>query len=328
MRFKPLDKQVLMDAIDGVKNPPRVPVNLGIWAGAHIYTGKNKRRAKKIIKRYPDDVVMIWARNSNMYPKTKVENKGLDEQIALESYDDLEKYLKRFQNPDEVKFRFNRNNKQYKIFGYWNLLFENHWNIRGMENALTDYYLYPNEVHTLFRKITDYFKVLIVKAGKEENCDAFFASDDLGMQTGSFFSNEIFMEFYYPYYKELVDTAHEQNMHFWLHTCGNVTNFLPIFIDLGIDVLHPIQKYAMDEVEIFKQIENKITIWYGLDVQQTIPYGNSQDVELEIKRVYDLFSKAKGRFIFTAGNALTHDCPIESFETLFITSHSYNPYFE
>ena len=45
---------------------------------------------------------------------------------------------------------------------------------------------------------------------------------------------------------------HEMGMHFWLHTCGDVRLFMDDFIEMGLDVIHPIQKYTMDEAEIAK----------------------------------------------------------------------------
>ena len=69
-------------------------------------------------------------------------------------------------------------------------------------------------------------------------------------QTAPFFSPKIFREFFKPYYQELVAYAHELGMHFWLHCCGNILAFLPDLIEIGVDVLHPIQKYTMDEREV------------------------------------------------------------------------------
>ena len=51
----------------------------------------------------------------------------------------------------------------------------------------------------------------------------------------------------------LTDWAHARGMHFWLHACGNIEPFIPRLIDLGLDVLHPIQKYTMDEREIARR---------------------------------------------------------------------------
>ena len=98
------------------------------------------------------------------------------------------------------------------------------------------------------------------------------------MQTGPFFRQTIFDEFFAPYYRELVEHAHARGMHFWLHACGNIEPFIPKLIDLGLDVLHPIQKYTMDEREIARRYGGRICIWSGFDVQQIIPFGTPEEV--------------------------------------------------
>ena len=67
------------------------------------------------------------------------------------------------------------------------------------------------------------------------------------------FSPRVFGEFFLPYYKEVIDHVHFLGMHFWLHTCGNVETLQPRFAALGVNVLHPIQKYTMDEAKTARE---------------------------------------------------------------------------
>ena len=106
-------------------------------------------------------------------------------------------------------------------------------------------------------------------------------------------------------------------MHFWLHTCGNVKALMPGFIQLGVDVQHPIQKYTMDEREIAREFGGKISIWAGFDVQRTIPFGTPEDVRREARFLIDTWARRDGRFLFTLGNGATSDTPVESLEALF-----------
>lgn len=332
--FKNLSKQEVKNVIDRKDNPSHVPTIFTIWPPP-LYKNPNILKAVRALLKYPGDISVYYSasyikpllRGNNViiFDKAKSES-AIDQRIELDDYADLDKFLARIKDPDKVVFQPMPPTKKYRLAMFWNCLFENLWQIRGMENALTDMYLYPDEVHKIFRAITDFYKRLIVRARKEAKCDGFFASDDLGHQTGPFFSAEMFREFFYPYYKELIDTAHENGMHFWLHTCGNITDFIPMFVELGLDVIHPIQKYAMDEVEVFEKFKGQICFLYGFDVQQIIPYGTENDVRREVHRVYDLFSQQQGGFIFTQGNGITPNCPIKSYKALLQESHSYNPY--
>lgn len=186
-----------------------------------------------------------------------------------------------------------------------------------------DFYLYPEEIHRLLRKITDFYLVVIERSKNECQLDGIIISDDIGTQTGPFFSLDIFETFFKPYYKELIDKAHACGMHFWLHSCGNIEAFIPHLIEIGLDVLHPIQKYTMDEKRIADQFGNDICIWAGFDVQQIIPYGTPEDVRKEVRFMIDTYYRPEGRLILTAGNGITKDTPIESYEALLDESFYY-----
>ena len=95
---------------------------------------------------------------------------------------------------------------------------------------MTDFYLYPEYIHKLFQKLTDFYMRMMERACEKNQVDGFFVSDDIGAQQAPFFSLEIFREFFKPYYKQLFDKAHELGAHFWLHTCGNIELFIPEFI--------------------------------------------------------------------------------------------------
>lgn len=297
-----------------------------------ITEGGEAKKARKAKKKYLDDFTCISAVNP-MYKK-KESGGALDSNVQLENFEDIDSFIennmftyKKLRYSESLKEKIiPQLRNRYKLLYQWGFLFESFWGIRGMSNALIDFYDYPDEVHKLFRAITDYYKNIISIAKKDRNIDGFFVSDDLGTQNDVFFSEDIFKEFFYPYYKELIDHCHSLGVHFWLHTCGNVTKFLTYFIEMGMDVIHPIQRYAMDEKETFENFKNQICFWYGLDVQKTIPFGTADDVEAEIKRAYDIFSKGRGKFMFTCGNGLTPDCPIDSFTRLYEISHTYNPY--
>ena len=110
--------------------------------------------------------------------------------------------------------------------------------------------------------------------------------------------------------------AHELGMHFWLHCCGNILAFLPDLIEIGVDVLHPIQKYTMDEREVAQKYGKDLCIWAGFDVQRIIPYGTPEDVRREVRFLLDTYARPEGRLILAAGNNMTPDTPMESLEAL------------
>lgn len=351
-----LSKKEVIAAIDGKENPRHVPALYTTWFNPFVYTNPLDF-ARSIVARlrYPDDIAVCgwhdlrWhlyhmdRRNGSFLrcvilglgaappPKRKYlkeASEGMDAHVLLEDMRDVDSFIARLPDPKKAIMLFPGPSRRYKLSWNFSALFENHWNIRGMENALMDYYLYPEETHRLYRALTDYAKVIIRRAKKFCHADGVFMSDDIGTQTGPFFSPDVFREFFLPYYKELIDCAHSLGMHFWFHSCGDVTMFLDMLVDAGLDVIHPIQKFAMDQEAVFEKFKDRITFFYGFDLQQVIPEGTPDEVEDEVRRTMRLFSTARGRLVYTSGNAFTGDCPIRSFERLMRVSHTLNPYKE
>ncbi len=112
-------------------------------------------------------------------------------------------------------------------------------------------------------------------------------------------------------------------MHFWLHTCGNVRSFIPDLIEIGLDVLHPIQKHTMDEKEIAEQFGNDICIWAGIDVQSVVPFGTPQEVREEVRAMINTYYRPQGRLILAAGNNMTVDTPLENLRALLEEAYTY-----
>ena len=334
--YRSLTREQICKVIEGRGAAHRVPTNFNFWTSTDRF-GENENRAKQLLDKYPNDFAAFPIVTAPNYdggdgfglvkelPPRDETKKGLDAQIIIADMDRLEELIK-FPPADFVDHsQYNApDDGRYRVGSWWFCFFERHWSLRGMENALTDFYVYPEQTHKLYGMLTDYYIEVMKMAKKAYNLDGVFTSDDIGMQTGTFFSMEIFQEFFKPYYKRLIDAAHELGMHFWLHTCGNIEMFLDDFIEIGLDVIHPIQKYTMDERKIAEKYGDKICIWAGFDVQQTIPYGTTEDVRKEVRFMLDTYFRKEGRLIMTFGNGITEDCPIDSFEAVLDETFNYS----
>ena len=339
MHFQPLTREELRAVIEGRGAAGRVPMMLHFWTSPERF-GPDEGRVERLLATYPNDVQVVGLRFPEVFdapaddpeyrwvnfddPKAD-ETVGIDAKSAITDWALLDGILRDFPNPDYPGMIPPRpaDDGRYRLGTWWYCLFERFWSMRGMTNALMDFYTDPESVHRLFRALTDFYKRAMVRAKAELDLDGIFTSDDIGTQTGPFFSPALFREFFLPYYKELFDCAHSLGMHFWLHCCGNIVPFLPDFIDAGLDVLHPIQKYTMDERVIAEKYGDKLCIWAGFDVQQTIPWGTPDDVRREVRFLIDTYFRADGRLMLTAGNAITSDCPADSMEALLNEAYHY-----
>lgn len=335
-----LSKQEIASVIEGRGAAGRLPVLYDLWIGNNVFDQDGEKRDKWLSK-YPRDIADVFLNMPDLTiapydapdyrwigsDKENMDDKGWDARVLIEDWEDeeAEKFFASFPDPDypgliPEKVQVDG---RYLLGRWWYLLFERHWSLRGMENALTDFYLYPDEVHRLYRKLTDFYMRVMERARLELKVDGFFVSDDLGTQNSPFFSLDIFREFFKPYYKQMFEKAHELGTHFWLHSCGNIELFLPEFIEIGLDVIHPIQKYTMDERKIARQFGDKICILAGFDVQKTIPFGSADDVRKEIRYLIDAYRRDEGRLMLTMGNNSTEDWKLDSLQALYEETAAY-----
>ncbi len=332
--WAPLSRDQVVSVIEGQSCAPRVPIQIHLWVHAETF-GNREDAVRRLLARYPADVQIVpfvmpgvpafpgadpsycWAHSAASDERMRG---ALDEQVTLADWSGLDEVLEDFPSAEHPVLLScaPESDGRYRLGHWWFCLFERHWSLRGMTNALMDYYLHPEEVHRLFRALTDFYLVAIERGAHEQALDGILTSDDLGTQTGPFVAPAVFREFMKPYYRELIERAHELGMHFWMHACGNVEPFVADWVEVGLDVLHPIQKHTMSEQDIASRFGDRLTVFAGLDVQQIIPWGTPEEVRAEVRYLLDTFWRpGEGRCILTAGNGINQDCQLASLEAFF-----------
>ncbi len=334
MLDQPLDREQVVAVIEGRSAARRVPLVYHMWINPGP-AGPRHDAVEDILRRYPQDVQLVPVAMPPIYdapeadpsyrwvPYSRPEGAGdpagaLDAQIAVPDWSLLDDILAEFPSPSSPAVLPERPEPdgRYRLGHWWFCLFERHWSLRGMQNALMDFYLAPDEVKRLYRALTDFYLQAMERAHSEVGLDGIFTSDDLGAQTGPMFSAAVFEEFFKPLYAELIERAHTLGMNFWLHACGNIEPFIPHLAEIGLDVLHPLQKYTMDERRIAERYGGRMCFWVGFDVQQVIPWGTPDEVRREVRFLVDTFQRPEGRLILGAGNAVHEDCTLASLEAL------------
>ena len=339
-----LPKSEIVKAIEH-KSPSRVPMVFHHYTPLRLYQNRHAE-FRQLLREYPTDVYFhianmppVWEESwgipgyswmRRVAPaKTAGQSVGLDAEVAIEDWSQLDEVLERLPDPMTHKEFVRAEEDPYEIGGrytclhWWNCLFERAWKLRGMENLLMDFHLYPDEVHRLLEAITDFNCQMIRRAAREVKPDGVWVTDDIGMQDRPFFMPETFRTFFKPYYAKMFKTAHDCGMHFWLHSCGCVTPFIEDLIEIGLDVLHPLQKYTMDEREIAAKYGGRLCFWAGMDCQQILPRGTPEDVRKEVRFLVDTFDREEGGCMLALGNVATDDVPLENLRALFDEAYNY-----
>ena len=182
---------------------------------------------------------------------------------------------------------------QAVLSGMWSCFYHNAADFFGMENYFLKMHTDPAVVDAVTRHIVDFYLEINEKLFKlaGNKIDAFFFGNDFGSQLDLLISPEHFDRFIMPYFRELTNLAHRYGYNVVLHSCGAIDRVIPRLIDAGVEMLHPIQAMAkgMDAESLAKKYNGKITFLGGVDTQRLLPFGTSDEVRSEVRRLRKLF---------------------------------------
>jgi len=153
------------------------------------------------------------------------------------------------------------------------------------------------------------------------------ASDDAGTQKGEFLSPELFNEMILPHYKRVCDWVHANTgWKTYLHSCGSIHDYIPGWIDAGIDILNPVQISAakMEPERLMKDFGGKIVFWGGgCDTQHVLPLGTPDEVREHVRHNMEIFTSTPGGFVFTQVHNIQQDVPAENVAAMFEAAYEF-----
>lgn len=209
-------------------------------------------------------------------------------------------------------------------------LFELSWFLRGLPEFLEDLAANPEMAHAIMRRMTDLAKATAVLYLKEvgDYLDIFQMGDDLGTQSGPLISLKMFREHVKPYMAEYYALLHELTpAKLLMHNCGGISPFLEDLIELGVDVINPVQVSAqgMDTAGLKARFGKRLCFSGGIDTQHVLPYGSTQDVREEVhRRIRDL--APGGGYLLAAVHTIQPDVPVENICTMYEAAQEYGAY--
>lgn len=145
--------------------------------------------------------------------------------------------------------------------------------------------------------------------------------DDLGMESGVFFSPQLFRELFKPRYKLIIDRIkqHAPHVKVFLHSCGSIRKLLGDLIEAGVEVINPVQIAAHDmaPAELKKEFGKDVTFWGGgCDTQSVLPRGTPAEVRDHVRRNLDIFAPGGG-FVFNQVHNILSEVPPENIVAMY-----------
>lgn len=195
--------------------------------------------------------------------------------------------------------------------------------LRRMDNFLVDLAAEPAAAEALLDKLVEVHLAgldrLLPVLG--DNVDLIQLGDDLGMQSGPFFSLQMFRHFFKPRYKIIIDRIRKlsPNLKIFLHCCGSVHDYIPDLIEVGFQVLNPVQISArnMEPERLKRDFGSAITFWGGgCDTQTVLSRGTPQEVRDHVRRNIDIFAPGGG-YVFNQVHNILAEVPPQNIVAMY-----------
>ncbi len=217
--------------------------------------------------------------------------------------------------------------EDYCLYGSVCHLWEIAWKLTGFNRMMI--MLFKDE-KTVFKILDNLHKIrmeqakILCEIGVDVVCDG----DDVGMQKSMMISPQMWRKFLKPYYRELIHLVHKRGAYFLFHSDGWIEPIIPDLIEIGVDILNPIQPECMDPAKIHEKYGDKLCFDGTISVQRTLPFGTVQDVINEVKERIRTIGYTG--LILGPSHSIQPEVPVENIIALYRAAKKYgkNPHFK
>lgn len=244
--------------------------------------------------------------------------------------EDMERYASyRFPSPeDPALFTYaggivQRYSGEYLVASYQALsMFERAYALRGFENFLMDLACEQEFAMELLDKITEY-QVRVAQRYVQAGVDAGRIGDDYGSQRGLMMSPAMWREMIKPHIERVIAVYKQAGLPVIFHSCGDVREIIPDFIEIGVDILHPLQPESIPVEQVAEEFGSKIVFYGGISNQKVLPYGTPAEVRASVKNLFDVFRRNGKGFILAPSNGIGSDVPPENIQAMLDAAEEY-----
>jgi len=210
--------------------------------------------------------------------------------------------------------------RDYPLLAGGSEMFYLYCRLRGMEQALEDLIESPAIADSILERIGAFDLALTKRILDEVGEFLLFSyvAEDLGTQDSLLMSPRLFRRFLKPHMARLIDVIHSYGLKVFHHDDGAMRPMLPELIEIGIDLLNPIQWRCrgMDREELARDFGDRVVFHGGVDNQQTLPFGSAEDIRSEVRENISIFRDAKGYIVAPCHN-LQANTPTENVVALY-----------
>ncbi|MBI3360621.1 MAG: hypothetical protein HY023_05875 [Chloroflexi bacterium] len=305
--------------------------------GARVdqFVGRNRSTPQRMWRQVlPDDTLYdIWGTHSHL-----VENAfGVYEEFVewvlsgAQSVEDLKPHA--WPEPDWWDFsslpailrRMDRDGEWHVRFRVGSI-FEIGWQLRGMQEFLLDLINQPEIPEYIMDRLLEIYlenlRRVLDLAG--DRLDMIYFYDDVATQNSLMISPEMWRKYIRPRHQRIVDLAHRYGKPVMYHCDGAIYPLIPELIEMGIDVLNPVQPDAkgMQSERLKKEFGDRLTFHGGVDIINVLPRGTPEEVDAETRARVQMLGPGGG-YILCSSHHIQPDTPVANVLTMYDLSHRY-----
>jgi len=192
-------------------------------------------------------------------------------------------------------------------------IFETAWALRGLEQLMVDFVEDPDLAATIL-DIPFQYHLTAARKLAAMGVDMIWTGDDIGGQAAMILSPTMWRRILKPrlatFFGELKRI--NPNLKIAYHSDGVINPVIPDLIEIGLDVLNPIQPACMDPAQLKREYGDKLCFWGSIDEQHTLPFGSPAEVRTEVLTRLETLGKGGG-LIIGPTHHVQLDTPMENF---------------
>ncbi|NLX06319.1 MAG: hypothetical protein GXY33_14370 [Phycisphaerae bacterium] len=204
---------------------------------------------------------------------------------------------------------------RYWVGGHSRGIFEISWFLRGFENFLMDLTAEPQFASQVMDRVQAYLfertqRILEAGGGR---IDMMEYNDDVGGQQGMLISPNVWREHLKPRMRRFAELCRGFGARVRYHSCGSIRPIIGDLIEIGVDVLNPVQPHArnMDPRDLKREFAGRITLNGGIDTEELLPRASADQVRDEVGRLIEALGRGGG-YILAPSHVFQGDVPIEN----------------
>ncbi len=193
-------------------------------------------------------------------------------------------------------------------------VFEMYWRLRGMEQTMTDMAAEPDAAYELLGRCADFGIELGNKACERFRLDCLWTGDDVASQRSLMMSPAMWRRLIKPHLKRAFDVGRCRGLAVAYHCCGSLRPIIPDLIEMGLDILNPIQCNCtgMDAAELKRDFGDRLTFMGGVDTQELLPNATADEVRRATRTLIDTMTSDGGGYILAASHTIPPEAPLDN----------------